>query len=186
MWSKDSIHVKYLRAYIQKYKQWPTFEDGSSFAYMIAWHDRMYADFYIPLLREAIKSGDASSVWYNNFIDFKKSNGVNLLKVLKYPKKIAIDVSCLLQDIYPGKEIAAIDKAIKEHCPIKDIYFVVYSRDKKAFNDIDILFRSRTIDEGAINKLYLHVSSTCERKTFSFEYLQSDTKKAKLIMYIFY
>jgi len=186
----DSVHRIYVLEYLKKHNKWPTPEDGSYLAYILVWHDRLHPERYLPLLYKAVVSGSAEAIWYNNFVELKRDKAMGMQKRLTYPNKVAIDVSSLINDVYPSKSIKLVDKALKEHCPVKDIYFVFYSQNKATFEKALCTKHwatARTLDDDSAHmELYRHIDKMCTPKSFALDYLPSDFKKPKLIMYLFY
>lgn len=56
LYKKDSLHFEYLYNYTQEHG-WPEIKDGGLFAALLAIHDGDRADYYIPIIKNAIKNG---------------------------------------------------------------------------------------------------------------------------------
>jgi hypothetical protein len=128
----DSIHFTWLYSYIRK-NGWPTIENGSACAAVIAMHDRYHHCDYLPCLRKAVLDGEVPYAIYNNILNrcLKPSFG-QMMK--EYRNKTVFDVSYILK----GKKIDTVQlqkiyTSVNEHLPIKYIYFVYESQSRDDF-----------------------------------------------------
>ena len=132
----DSLHFDYLFRYVKK-NGWPSLEDGSLPASLIAIHDHARHSFYLPLLKKAVMKGQADANAYALMYYWNAHSHDGVLDVQQYiarGKYLRFDVSELInRQPVPQATFNNIKYAIKKHCPVKTIY-VGETHDKKIFD----------------------------------------------------
>ncbi|MBS1778595.1 MAG: hypothetical protein JST70_04680 [Bacteroidetes bacterium] len=112
----DSIHAAYLYSYVQQ-NGWPTLENGSMPAMLLAIHDHAHHTFYKPYIQAAVLKGQADLsglMLINMFIKNNTSDGA-LEKALATGNVIKYNISEMLTDRMPAA-LGRIQKKVKELC----------------------------------------------------------------------
>jgi len=129
----DSPHFEYLYSYVKK-NGWPTYENGSMFADVIALHDWKYMEYYLPFIKKSVIKGNSSPAFYNHIVN--RARPSNLKTLLANKSKFSIDISYVLKGHKASPaQIEKIQKAVWDCGPIKGVCFVYESADKKDFSD---------------------------------------------------
>lgn len=112
----DSTHAAYLYSYV-KQNGWPTLENGSMPATLLAIHDHRNHEFYLPYLKKAVMNGqaDINALWLIKYWISSGRSDIALQEMLDTSKKIAFDVSSMLNDRLPSS-MQRIVKAVQKYC----------------------------------------------------------------------
>jgi hypothetical protein len=129
----DSPHFEYLYNYV-KQNGWPTYENGSRFAEIIAMHDGQHMQYYLPHVKRSVIKGNSGSSFYYNLLNRAKPMYIDQLR--SHKNKVSFDVSYVLKGnkMSPAQE-QEIQNAIQKYGPITFIYFVYESANEKDFKD---------------------------------------------------
>lgn len=129
----DSFHFEYLYNYVRK-NGWPTYENGSFFAEIIAMHDARHMQSYLPYIKRAVIAGYSSSRFYYNILNRAKPSKIEHLR--NHKNKLTFDVSYALKGHEAtAAQIKEIQKAVVDCGPIKHQYFVYESADEKDYRN---------------------------------------------------
>lgn len=132
MMQADSIHFKWLYNYVQK-NGWPTMANGSGYASIIVLHDPEHFCYYLPYLKKAVFNNDEDYKLYNNVLRRCRKPSFEFL-LTKYKYKISFDISYALKGKEPTEQqLDTMRRAVKDHLPIKYIYIVYESKNKKNY-----------------------------------------------------
>jgi hypothetical protein len=190
----DSVHFAWLWSCVQK-GGWPPLSDGSLYAEVLALHDGDHIRQYIPLMKKAVLSSQAS---YDGYLKLcKQSAKVNFEQLLKrYKNKSMFDISYIQRPDTPtNAQVELIKKTVREHKPIKHIYFVFESNSEK---DYDRFMKSPdgyVKDQGYWNAWDLLVDvehyqrdllHSADYIPYQFTFSESPIKRKKLTLYLFY
>lgn len=149
----DSIHAAYLYNYVQHHG-WPSLEDGSMPAMLLAIHDHAHHTFYKPYILAAVQKGQADLsglMLINMFIRNNSSDGA-LEKALASGNVIKYNISEMLSDRMPAA-LGRIQKKVKELCGKKYKYIYLFdtprqvefedwtTKEQHSQNDIIIRFQ---------------------------------------------
>ncbi len=131
----DSPHFEYLYQYVNS-KGWPTIENGSLLASIIALHDHQRHGYYLPIVRQAVLDGIFEQSTYElmkrYFSDKKTQYWEDIIAGSPNIKiNISSTINCKIPDTVTLNKIAT---AIKQHCPIKGIYWVYESTNPNDAN----------------------------------------------------
>lgn len=191
----DSIHAAYLYSYVKK-NGWPTMKNGGLFANTLAIHDYQNYAFYIPNLKSAIKQGqntmDALEIisYYNSR---ERERDYLLQTSLDTTQKLAFDVSSLLNFRLPTS-ISEIRKAFKDHCPV-DYYLVFYTYRNEIYHNWMTSAEARRHQDSQghiLEQFFSRARKDCPRykgdvgATWGINWLPSDTRRSKIMLYVLY
>ena len=155
--TSDSLHFDYLYKYVKK-NGWPSLEDGSLPASLIAIHDHARHSFYLPLLKKAVMKGQADASAYSLMYYWNAHSHDHVLDVQQYiarGKYIRFDVSELInRQPVSLTTMNNIKYAIKKHCPVKMIT-VGETHDKKIFDKWLAYMISVTSYKTDVQRLFL-------------------------------
>ncbi len=130
MMRTDSLHFETLYKYVQE-KGWPDLANGSMYAALIAIHDGIRADYYIPIIKQATIDGKLPFDPLQ-LIFAKKRNGIlDVQRKLDTSIKFTFNVNQMLNHETPNN-IDKIRKVIKKYYP--DIELILLY-EKAAKND---------------------------------------------------
>lgn len=127
----DSIHAAYLYNYVQHHG-WPSLEDGSMPAMLLAIHDHAHHTFYKPYIQAAVQKGQADLsglMLINMFIRNSSSDGA-LEKALASGNVIKYNISEMLSDRMPAA-LGRIQKKVKELCGKKYKYIYLFDTQRQ-------------------------------------------------------
>jgi hypothetical protein len=129
----DSPHFEYLYQYVNS-KGWPTIENGSLLASMIALHDHQRHGYYLPIVRQAVLDGIFEHSIYEVMKNYYSGNNTQLWEnIVATSNHVKIDISSTINFKIP--DTATLNKiatAIKQHCPIKEVFWVYESANPKS------------------------------------------------------
>ncbi len=195
----DSVHFDYLYKYVQKHG-WPKLSDGSLHAELIALHDGYegHMKYYLAFMKKAVLTGQASSNGYGNVLNRAiKPTFEELAR--KFKNKVVFDVSYILSRDTPTiARLELMKKAVKAHKPIKYIYFMYESDNKRDYNWFmsgrDGHARRSDMDNYWIAwELMVHLEDyqrdllhSNENIFYQFVYSESLLKRKKLLLYLLY
>lgn len=194
MMHTDSIHFNWLYHYVQK-NGWPSIENGSSFAGIIAMHDGYHHCGYLPYLKKAVLAGDATLNIYNNILNrCMKPPFEQLIK--EYKNKAAFDVSYILK----GKKVDTVQllklKAfMKTHVPIRHLYFVYESPNRGDFEKFLSSGNSFNYDEKywvswelmmMVDKYHKEFTGNDELIPYNYQWSESQLNTPKLKLHLLY
>ena len=133
----DSAHFIYLYNYIEKYG-WPSLADGSMYATVLAIHDHEHAEYYLPVVRKAVLDGrvEVGALRLIVYWNARSREYATMDDYLATHTYIKYDITDALDSDKLPRLLPEIEKTVKEHCPIKPIYFVESKRNKAAFDQI--------------------------------------------------
>jgi hypothetical protein len=179
----DSFHFEYLYKYVRN-NGWPTYENGSFFAEIIAIHDGKHMQFYLPHIKRAVIAGYSSSRFYSNILNRAKPSKFEQLR--NHKNKLTFDVSYVLK----GKEASAaqikeIQKAVVDCGPIKHQYIVYESADEKDYRK----FMSMSQNQNYWLAWHILVEIGHSQKSnvpYSFLYSETISKQNKLKVILVY
>jgi hypothetical protein len=131
----DSPHFEYLYQYV-KNKGWPTIENGSLLASIIALHDHQRHGYYLPIVRQAVLDGIFEQSTYELMKSYFSGKNTQYWEniIATYPN-VKINISSTINFKIP--DTATLNKiatAIKQHCPIKGVYWVYESSNPNDAN----------------------------------------------------
>lgn len=194
MMHSDSMHFNWLYNYVQK-NGWPTIENGSSFAGIIAMHDGYHHCGYLPYLKKAVLAGDATYQIYNGILNrCLKPPFEQVIK--EYKNKAAFDVTYVLK----GKKVDAAQllkmKAfMKTHVPIKHLYFVYESPSRRDYEKFIRSGNSFNYDEKywvswelmmILGKYHKEFMGNDEIIPYNYQWNESQLNAQKLKLYLLY
>ena len=128
----DSLGVAYLRQYIAKHG-WPALSDGSLYAAYVAQRDIEHYYDYLLAMEPAFYKGDVSyylldkvrenKYYYTDYMMVKHSvKGSHLM----------LPMSMLLYGELPSAVFKdSVMHLIKQMCPVKDLYYVWYTKTER-------------------------------------------------------
>jgi hypothetical protein len=183
----DTAHFAYLHAYVQK-NGWPSIENGSLYAWIIAVHDHQHLDYYMPIIKKAVLDGAVPIEAYKTIGNKRASwrEGFEH-QLLNAKNKAVIDLSCLFQYTLPDQVILKIQKAVNAHCPITYEALVYESNDKK---DLDSWKVKAELSEGhPLDKLTNAIwrgKCTSTDKTFYYHHIFKDGPRKTIKLYLLY
>jgi hypothetical protein len=171
----DSVHSKYLYNYVRN-NGWPTLEQGSMYAQLLAHHDMTHINYYLPELKKAVLNGNASLTQY--YATLNRAKPSNLAALKKYKTKTVFDVSYVLRGMDPSSiQQQEMAKFVKDCGPIKHLYFVYESTQKSDFKKFlddgfkgnyghawDIIADMAGIQGGHVNYDFLYEEKTSSMK----------------------
>jgi thiol-disulfide isomerase/thioredoxin len=197
MMYSDSIHFDYLHKYVQK-NGWPKLSDGSLYVEIVALHDMPHMKYYLPFMKKAVLSGDASYNGYGNMLNRAIKPTFEELSS-EYKNKVVFDISYILKQDTP--KVAKLDlmkKAVKEHKPVKYIYFVYEGNSQKDFKEF-MTGKYRGGSDAGMEcywnawALMVHLARyqnallfTNDNIPYDFVYSESFSPKKKLTLYLLY
>ncbi len=187
----DLNNFEFLYEYVNK-NGWPSIENGSLFARVIAIHDHSRFDQYIPIIKKAVLDGVVPLSTYTMMMTYKKMENTSWQHAIDMNKSIEIYINTTIDNKMPDSiTLKKIECSVREHCDIKYIFFVFESNNKK---DSEIWFESMTkilVDEGketVIEKLYNTIEDNMcggSKNTFIRHRMVTGVKK-KMILYLVY
>lgn len=125
----DSSHFAYLHNYVEKYG-WPTIENGSMNATLLAIHDHARHDFYMPYLKDAVLKGQVdigALKLINEFLRKRMSFDHEMIKKMIATKShLVFDVSEILIESLPNV-LPRIQKAFSDGCKEKFEYYYLFN-----------------------------------------------------------
>lgn len=127
LWHKtDSTHFDYLYNYTLE-KGWPSIKNGGLFAALIALHDGERADYYIPIIKDAIKRGELSLTPLMLMLAKKRDKLTydDLRTKLDTSFKRTFVVKALLNHTLP-KNVDRIKSVISKYCSYDFELMLVY------------------------------------------------------------
>jgi len=185
----DSIHAAYLYGYVQQ-NGWPTLENGSMPAMLLAIHDHAHHTFYKPYIQAAVLKGQADLsglMLINMFIKNSTSDGA-LEKALATGNVIKYNISEMLTDRMPAA-LARIQKKVKELCGTQYKYIYLFdtpreveyedwtTKEQHTQNDIIIRFQKELQPFCKTSFIYDEV--------WTVKYHPSDKRALYLVIYAF-
>lgn len=194
MMHTDSIHFNWLYHYVQK-NGWPSIENGSSFAGIIAMHDGYHHCGYLPYLKKAVLAGEATYKIYNGILNrCLKPPFEQLIK--EYKNKAAFDVSYILK----GKKVDTaqllkIKAFMKTHVPIQHLYFVYESPNRRDFEKFLRSGNSHNYNEQywvswelmmMVDKYHKEFTGINEIILYNYDWIESQLNARKLNLYLLY
>jgi hypothetical protein len=189
----DSLHFEYLYQYV-KNKGWPTVENGSLPASIIALHDHQRHGYYLPIVRKAVLDGIFEESTYelmkSYFSGKKTQQWENIVATSNHVK---IDISTTINFKIP--DTATLNKiatAIKQHCPIKKVFWVYESPDS---NSINIWWNEHTkkfnnnyddsIFHNTLHELFL-LNCNCDSDIQVCQKIISSGNPKRMVLYLVY
>ena len=177
----DSIHFTYLYNYVVK-NGWPSMENGSMYAQILAIHDHAHFDYYIPIIRKAVLDGLVRESTYYLMLSYKERERNPIKHYLKVPNKVVIDVNSVVDGILPDeKTIERIKTEAKLHCPLKCIIFVYESNNEDDADNWWKTKKSRILDDIAV----IIDCPTADNSLYTDHEIISGRKK-KMKLYLIY
>ena len=187
MRKSDSVHFAYLYDYTRKYG-WPTIANGSYYALTIAIHDHQNHGHYIPLLKEAIKKGQAPIQPLELILYWKANSRHSYKEFLDTSKKMSFNISSILNDQMPSN-LNRIRTAVKRRCPNAQILIMFESPKLKDYKDwiekTGYPHRSNHIIGKLMNELVDECPKKLMKDVHSTRWLPSDGKP-RLMLYVVY
>ena len=121
----DSPHFEYLYQYVNS-KGWPSIENGSLQASIIALHDHQRHWFYLSIVRKAVLDGIFEQSTYELMKSYFLGKNTQLWEnIVATSNHAKIDISSTINFKIPDTAtINKISTAIKLHCPIKEVFWV--------------------------------------------------------------
>lgn len=133
--TNDSLHFETLYKYVRK-NGWPTLENGSSFAEIIAIHDHRNHPYYLPYLRKAAIEGHVSVNTLELMCRYRTSDSNSIADLLSSPNALIYDVSSLLYFQMPDSSTqASIRNDVQKFCHIQYRALVFQSPNKTDATD---------------------------------------------------
>lgn len=182
----DSVHAAYLYSYV-KQNGWPSLENGSMPATLLAIHDHRNHEFYLPYLRKAVMNGQAD-ISALRLIQLWMTSGKSyegLQQMLDTSKKISFNVSSMLNDQLPAS-MPRIQKAIQKYCKQKFKTYLVFETNKAQIAESWTAKREHQYKKHIFSLFMAELATVCPKKFESglwvVNYLPGN--RNKLVFYI--
>ncbi len=189
----DSTHFAFLFKYVHRYG-WPSIENGSFYASIIAIHDHRHHDLYYPMIKKAVLKGSADRQLLFLFSYWRKTK-VNKLKIeLSKRKYVTFDVTSILKFSMP-EQLNKIKEVITAQCPVTWYFLTEYSNKINVDSAIKWLFYGDYCKylpkfEDAIIDYNCHCTIDQLRAVkwglWGTENIYTREDTTKMLMYIFY
>jgi len=127
----DSLHAVYLYNYVKEHG-WPSLEDGSLYACLLAIHDHPHHNYYLPIMEKAVPEDKVPIQAYYLVSYWSKNNWSwhEIEKILKTDKKAKFDISSVLNNKLPPQDkLNAITNCVHKHCPFRNLFILVECKD---------------------------------------------------------
>jgi hypothetical protein len=190
----DSIHFDFLYRYVNE-SGWPTLENGSLYASLIAIHDHGHHDFYLPHLKKAVEQGQLPMDPLNLVLYWRsRPSGMALKKMLDTSRKLTFDVSSILANKLPASLPRIINSA-KKHCVVK-LHLVFEAQDIKLYEQWTARTNYPGSHDHSIQRLFDAIFEVCPIKmhkgrsvyegTSQISWVPAEHKRPKIMLYLVY
>lgn len=188
----DSVHFETLYKYVQE-KGWPNIADGSVYAALIAIHDGNRADYYVPIIKQAIIDGKLPmeplqliftkrSARYTSYDHLRKRIDTSI--------KYSFVVNQLMGHRIPVN-VERIKNVIKKHCPNVDL-LLVYEQAYKFDNYLAWVDKEHNMgknkDGSPVEQFFDELATVCPKRftkgIWSVHCLPTERKFDRLIFYV--
>ncbi|MCB9045290.1 MAG: hypothetical protein H6550_04020 [Chitinophagales bacterium] len=161
----DSTNFSFLYSYVTEYG-WPTIENGSLNATLLAIHDHAHHNFYMPYLKKAAAKGQVSIsalLLINHFITTSMTNE-ELLKIINSKNHIKINISEMIHNEMP-RASRRIQKIFSESCgkPFR-FYYIFETPLEQHFSDWSNLQHNKPGDDRIIRRFQKELQPFCKSK----------------------
>lgn len=179
----DSTHFEYLYEYVQNHG-WPAIEDGALNASIIAIHDGARADYYIPVIKQAIIDGklplDPLRLMLAKKSDVESYE--DLRQKLDTAVKFTFKMNTLFSYQLPSN-IEHIKKVINEHCPVELV--LVFEQEANSNNFLK--WTDRPEARNIMNKLAKELQPECAKhlsENYHIYCLPTERKWDRIILHV--
>jgi len=132
----DSVHFMYLYSYV-KTNGWPSLENGSMPATLLAIHDHIHHTFYFPYLKKAVIDGQAdygAVQIINTYFSMKRLGIDDFKRMLDTSEKISFDISNVLNDKLPLNMSKIVD-VFHNYCGQSTKIYIVFETTRERYED---------------------------------------------------
>lgn len=184
----DSVHFDYLYNYVSK-NGWPSINDGSLYACLIAIHDHPHHDFYIEAIKKGIIAGQAPFEPLKLLYAWKQHRGpVDLKRHLDTSRKRVFNVSSLMKQQLPSS-LPRIRAVMKNNCDAK-FYVTVEVRNQSDYDKWTAKFFSWRKHD-VLEQLFDTLKDSCpkrfsksDRGIWDVCYWPMETTQERMMLYI--
>jgi hypothetical protein len=124
MFETDTAHFSFLYHYVST-NGWPTLQDGSLYATLLAIHDHAHHNFYMPFLKREVYNG-RMSIQAIDLIDnyLRETPSSQMLARLLTEATYRFNIGEII-DLKLPASLSRIQNALKQVCPYKFQYYYI-------------------------------------------------------------